>query len=472
MNISNEKIPNKNNEKKSCLLISIIIASIILLFIVPPLGIILISIVIIYLLLTKKKRISKKKIKNLEENIKILQKDNEALNKKLKHAALSKEQSKYFDLDEKIKILEKEYAELNNKKNLLNKEIITTEDNLNMQSFGFYETKYNFETSEEYKMRLEIIRKSQKEMIKKRVASAHSLDWRIQNDKKKGRKFILDTIKLSLRAFNNECDNIIAKVKYNNINIAKTRINKIFNDINSLTDMQKVFITEQYLKLKLDELELKYEYECKLQEEKQKQQEEKERLKEEAKVRKELELAKKKIEKEEQHFVNAITELKAKVDSSSDKEKENLLKKLKELEDKLNTIEEAKKDIENRELNNKAGYVYIISNIGSFGEDVYKIGMTRRLDPMERVKELGGASVPFTFDVHAMIFTEDAPKLESKLHERFRYSEVNKVNHRKEFFKAKLDIIEKVIKEEFDKPVDFIKIAKAEEYKKSMLINI
>ena len=97
-------------------------------------------------------------------------------------------------------------------------------------------------------------------------------------------------------------------------------------------------------------------------------------------------------------------------------------------------------------MNNKAGYVYIISNIGSFGENVYKIGMTRRLEPMERIKELGGASVPFTFDVHAMVFTEDAPKLESKLHEIFRDKEVNKVNHRKEFFKVDLSEIERVIK--------------------------
>ncbi|HFM9310345.1 TPA: GIY-YIG nuclease family protein, partial [Enterococcus faecium] len=120
------------------------------------------------------------------------------------------------------------------------------------------------------------------------------------------------------------------------------------------------------------------------------------------------------------------------------------------------------------ELNTRAGYVYVISNIGSFGEDIYKIGMTRRLEPMDRIKELSSASVPFEFDVHAMIFSEDAPSLETKLHNHFRKQEVNKINQRKEFFKVSLDEIEKVVLENYNGTVTFTKLAKAEQYRRSL----
>lgn len=413
----------------------------------------------------------KKTVEELNQIISNLQKDKELLNTEIEKITLTKEQIKYCDLNEKIKLLEDECIKLNNKKDLLNKEVMFIEDNITMQSFGFNSTNYNFETSQEYKEKLEDIRRYQKEMVRARNATNHSLDWTINNDRRRGRKSILDNIKLSLRAFNNECDNIISKVKYGNIHISKVRINKAFKDINSLIVTHDISITEEYLELKLQELELKYDYECKLQEEKEKQREEREKLKEEKKVRKEIANMRVKLEKEEQHFINAITELKNKINNSSKIEREKLLKKIEELQKKLREIELAKEDIYYRELNNKAGYVYIISNIGSFGKDVYKIGMTRRLDPMERIKELSSASVPFAFDVHAMIFTEDAPKLEAKLHERFRNSQINKSNNRKEFFKSNIDTIEKVVKEDFDKPVDFIKSASASEYKESLIIN-
>ena len=127
-------------------------------------------------------------------------------------------------------------------------------------------------------------------------------------------------------------------------------------------------------------------------------------------------------------------------------------------------------DIDYREANKKAGYVYIISNIGSFGKDVYKIGMTRRLEPMDRVDELGDASVPFKFDVHAMIFSDDAPKLEAALHHAFDNKKVNMINNRKEFFNVKLEEIEQVVKENHDKLVEFIKTPDAEQYRESMIL--
>lgn len=130
----------------------------------------------------------------------------------------------------------------------------------------------------------------------------------------------------------------------------------------------------------------------------------------------------------------------------------------------------ALKEVDYREANQRAGYVYIISNIGAFGENIYKIGMTRRLELEERIDELGGASVPFRFDIHAMIFSDDAPKLESALHRAFEHKRVNLVNSRKEFFNMTLAEISEVIKTNHDKTVEFLKVPPAQQFRESLLI--
>lgn len=140
------------------------------------------------------------------------------------------------------------------------------------------------------------------------------------------------------------------------------------------------------------------------------------------------------------------------------------------MQEQLNNIEEEIRKIDYREANQRAGYVYIISNIGSFGENIYKIGMTRRLEPMDRVDELGDASVPFAFDVHAMIFSDDAPALEAALHRAFDNKKVNMINTRREFFHVTLEEIEEVVKKNFDKTVEFTKIPNAEQYRESQMM--
>ncbi|GAA0115686.1 DUF4041 domain-containing protein [Clostridium senegalense] len=367
------------------------------------------------------------------------------------------------EIDSNIKNLNKEIT-------FLNESIVDLKEIELEQSFGFYEPKYGFRDSSTYKIHLDDVRAKQKKLVKQKNATSHSLDWVIEDDRKRGKEFILDTIKLTLRAFNNECDNIISKVKYNTIDRAEKRINKIYIELNSLTDMQNVSITYEYLNLKLEELYLKYEFECKLQEEKEEQQEIKERMKEEAKAAKEIEKAKEKIVKEEKHFEQAINNIHSKLEKASDKEKEKLLAKLQELEMALQNTKKNKEDIINREQNTRAGYVYVISNIGSFGEDVYKIGMTRRLEPLDRVRELSNASVPFNFDVHAMIFSDDAPTLENTLHKEFEHYSVNKINNRKEFFKVPLTKIESLVKEKHNATIEFTKIAAAEDYRKTLVI--
>ena len=146
----------------------------------------------------------------------------------------------------------------------------------------------------------------------------------------------------------------------------------------------------------------------------------------------------------------------------------DLLNKKSQLEAHLSDIDKALTDIDYRQANMRAGYVYIISNIGAFGENVYKIGMTRRLDPQDRIDELGDASVPFNFDVHAMIFSDDAPALETALHRAFEDKKLNMVNHRREFFHVTLDEIKEVVKQNFDKTVEFTDIPDAEQYRISL----
>lgn len=416
--------------------------------------------------------------KDLQQKIVTLENEITRLKNLLAETVLTQEQVKYLDLNKEIEKLNSCKEDLNSQNKELQSKIVDLRKTLiglkeieELQSFGFYKTKYGLESSELYNQKLQEIRKKQKDMIKTKTATIHNTDYLVDGDKKKGKEFILDTVKLSLRAFNNECDNIISKVKFNNVEKSSERIKKIFKEINSLTDMQRVSIKQAYLRAKIEELYLKYEYECKKQEEKEEQQAIKERMREEAKVLKELEAARKKIEKEETHFSNAIKDLNEKLEKANDKEKLTLLEKIKELENKLKEVENAKQDLSNREQNTRAGYVYVISNIGSFGENVYKIGMTRRLDPMDRVKELGGASVPFKFDVHAMIFSEDAPSLENILHKKFEKNSVNKVNLRKEFFNVSLENIRKEVLKNHNATIEFTMLAEAQEYRESLAMS-
>lgn len=276
---------------------------------------------------------------------------------------------------------------------------------------------------------------------------------------------VSDTQKLLLRAFNTECDDIISKVKYTNFDASLDRIYKSADAISKLGSIMNISVSNDYLDLKIKELRLAFEYQQKKQEEKEAQKAERAELREAAKLQKEIELQRKKIEKEQTHYQTAYEKLLKQLEATPDNA--DLIKKKAELENQLQDIEKAIQDIDYREANQKAGYVYIISNIGAFGENVYKIGMTRRLDPQDRVDELGDASVPFNFDVHAMIFSDDAPALEAALHKAFEDKKLNMVNTRREFFNVTLDEIKEVVKKNFDKTVEFIDVPDAEQYRVS-----
>lgn len=375
------------------------------------------------------------------------------------------------DLKNEISELTKEVHNAEQKKKELHNEIVVLEDEVLYQSFGFYTPKYNLENSEAYKQRLESVRNKQKEMVKNRKATIHSDDWRLDGNKQKGKAMNNNNIKLTIRSFNNECDAAISKVKFNNIQSIEKRIEKAFDALNKVNKHNKIEIKQEYFKLKKEELYLAYEYEKKKEEEREEQRRIKEQMREEQRVLQEINKIKEKLEKEETHFKQEIDKLKKKLETATGSMKELIETKIRELEEKLVLIEKDKEDVYNREQNTRAGYVYIISNIGSFGENVYKIGMTRRLEPTERIRELSGASVPFGFDIHAMIFSEDAPSLENALHKSFRRKSVNKVNHRKEFFYVTLKEIEDIVKKNHNKVVEFTKLAEAQEYRQSVMID-
>ena len=345
-------------------------------------------------------------------------------------------------------------------------ELVQLNDEVLFQSFGLYKPQYDFCNSEEYKNRLEIIRQKQKDMIRADTAVTGSADWSVNGDKRKGQKMVNDMKKLLLRAFNGECDELVSKVKYNNFDSYKKRINTSYEAISKLGKIMSVSITPTYLKFKLDELTLAFEYAQKKQEEKEAQKASREQMREEARLQKEIEEQRKKLEKEQNHYANALERIN--VQLQSDPDNSDLIAKKQELEAQALDIEKAIKDVDYREANKRAGYVYVISNIGAFGENVYKIGMTRRLDPMDRVDELGDASVPFNFDVHAMIFTDDAPTLEAALHRAFEDRKLNMVNQRREFFNVTLDEIKAVVRANYDKTVEFVDIPSAEQYRVSL----
>jgi hypothetical protein len=351
------------------------------------------------------------------------------------------------------------------------KEIIVYDEIIELESFALYLPKFKFLTSDEYKDKLESLRENQKMLVKNEQAAIGGDGWTVNGKIREGKKMIRDMKKLLLRSFNNECEYCVDNVKFNNIESYQKRINQSFETINKLGTVMRIRISDEYRKLKFDELYLAYEYQQKKQEEKEDAKRAREELREQQKLEREIKEAREKIAKERKHFTAAIKEFEERLKNTTDeKDRTLIIKNFEEVRVQYADLEKEEKVIDYREQNAKAGYVYVISNIGAFGKDVYKIGMTRRLEPMERIDELGSAAVPFSFDVHAMIFSDNAPALEAKLHEHFYNNRINKINNRKEFFKADIEEIEKVIKDNYNKVADVVKEAQAQQYRESLLV--
>ena len=322
---------------------------------------------------------------------------------------------------------------------------------------------YEHLSSEEIKNKLLILRSKQDDMVR----SGEALH--VTNTGSK--KIVSNQIKQILRCFNAECTNIIDHATIKNIDTSRSKIQRAFDVNNRIFAIDGVQLTHNYLASKLEELSTIYSYLIKVEEEKEQKRAIREQMVEDEKVRREIEREKKKINHDRQQFTQEVQRLmKYMQKTDNDVEKQLYIDKIHELEQKLRELESDEKTILERENNAKAGFVYIISNIGSFGEHVFKIGMTRRLEPMDRIAELSSASVPFPFDVHAMIFSENAPELEATLHHHFEAYKMNKVNPRKEFFRVHLEDIKQLVLERFGQTVNFIEVPNATEYQETLRI--
>lgn len=383
-------------------------------------------------------------------------------------SSIQKRQETLQDFSRKIESSTKQLDDINAAITEKKSQLLSLDDEILVEEFGLYKPHYDFANALGFKEELQKIREKQKSLIKNNMAAAGATDWQVNGSAAKGRKLVADTQKLLLRAFNTECDELISKVKYTNFDASLNRIKRSADAISKLGATMKISISPSYLKLKEKELRLAFEYQIKKQEEKEALKAARAELREAARLQKEIDEQRKKIAKEQSHYQTAYEKIIKQLEA--DPQDADLLQRKNEFENKLKDIDKAIKDIDYREANQRAGYVYVISNIGAFGENVYKIGMTRRLDPQDRVDELGDASVPFNFDVHAMIFSDDAPALEAALHKAFENRKLNMVNTRREFFNVTLDEIKEVVKNNFDKTVEFVDVPDATQYRISKKI--
>ncbi|QKE85149.1 DUF4041 domain-containing protein [Arthrobacter sp. NEB 688] len=309
----------------------------------------------------------------------------------------------------------------------LRQTVVDTEETAILQEVGVYRYRHPLDDSIAYRAELARIQDQIRSMVKRDGgAIAATTTWQVNGSAAQGRKMVNDISKLMLRAYNAEADNLVRAMKPYKLDSAKERLDKVATTIAKLGVSMSIAVSVPYHRVRLRELELTADYLEKVAEEKEREREERERLREERKVEQEIERERQRLRKEEQHFRQAIAQLHAKGDM------EGVARLQLQLEGVIGEIEAV--DFRARTLT--AGHVYVISNIGSFGEGVLKIGMTRRLEPMDRVRELGDASVPFIFDVHALYFSENAVKIEREMHQRFADRRVNRVNNRKEFFRV------------------------------------
>ena len=336
-------------------------------------------------------------------------------------------------LKESHAALSDEHARLVEEHRELEDRVVALRDTAILQEIGVYDYQHPMENSDEYKDRLKAVRDQIKASAKDgRAVTTTTSTWKVNDSEAKGRKMIKDTSKLLLRAYNNEADMLADKMRPFRLEASVSRLEKSRNAINRLgAQPMEIAISSAYHALRVKELELVADFLQKKEEEKEAAKAERARLREEAKARKELENEKKRLDKERNHYLGVLRKLQQQGDDSASKAAE-----MTELKEKLEELDVSMESVEQRVANVRAGHVYVISNVGSLGERMVKIGMTRRLDPMDRVKELGDASVPFGYDLHAMIFSEDAVDLEKRLHDRFARQRVNLVNLRREFFYA------------------------------------
>ena len=380
---------------------------------------------------------------------------------KAKHSAFVTQcQEERIALEEQYRTASRTYEELKSEVGLL-------EENLEDISFGLYEPHFEFDTVEDYKLELKATRDRQRELIRSGLAASCSTEWSVGNSRVEGKKMEKQYTKLLLRAFNGECDAAVANVSWNNAPKMEQRMKKAFEAINKLGGIMNMSISSAYLQEKLNDVRLTHEHREKKYREREEQRELRQQMREEEKAERDIEQARAEAEREELRNQEALEKAHEKAAKATGQQLEKLTEQIASLERKVGEAHDRKEKAVARAQLTKSGFVYVVSNVGSFGERVVKIGMTRRMEPMDRVKELGDASVPFPFDLHVMMFSNNAPDLEQSLHAHFEDRRLNLVNRRKEFYRdVDLDEVENFIKAR-GVTAQFVKLATAREYRET-----
>jgi len=333
-------------------------------------------------------------------------------------------------------------------------------DELLFQDAGVFRYHHPLENSETYKRELDRVQDAMKQMIRDKTAVTGSSNFTFNGSSREGGKMVADWCKLMLRSYNAEAENSLRVMKAGSIDAAKKRLARAAEAIEKLGKMLSIQINDHYEKLRLLELELTADYLQKKQEEKENERAERERLRDEAKAQAEFRRELEKLDKERKHLENVR---KALLDKGE-------VEAARELESELDKVVAGIEGVHQREANIRAGYVYVISNLGAFGPKMVKIGMTRRLHPEERVLELGDASVPFRYDTHILYYSHDAVSLETALHRELTARRVNQVNMRREFFYATPEEVRELLKKHAGQVLEYVLEPEAAEFRQSVQV--
>ncbi len=319
---------------------------------------------------------------------------------------------------------QQDLSEVRNRLTEAQAQIVVTEDAALLQQVGVYDYRHPLQDAVAYRTRLDSLRAEIKEMVRAGQAVRSVSQWTVNGSQREGRKMVRDFSKLMLRAYNAEADQAVRTMRPYRVGPLVDRLYKTRETIAKLGATMQIRIADGYHDARVRELTLTADYLQKKDEEKEAQREARARQREEERAQREFDREREKLDKEHDHVQTALRRLRERGDPQG----------VLDLESRLADIESALRSVEARAANIRTGYVYVISNVGAFGEHMVKIGLTRRLEPLDRIYELSGASVPFRFDVHALIFSDDAVGLETKLHQHFADRRVNQVNTRREFF--------------------------------------
>ncbi len=354
--------------------------------------------------------------------------------------------------------LRQDVAALEARSAALRAEVVVTEDLLALQEAGVYTYSHPLDDSVAYKAALADLRDRTRAMNRKDGGAVQATTaFTMNGSLAEGRKMVGEFSKLLLRAYNNEADNLVRGMKPYKLASSRDRLDKTRGTVEKLGRSMDIRVSHAYHRLRLRELELTADHLDKVAQEKEREREEKARMREERQAQAELDRERGRLEKERTHYENALSALRAKGDEEA----------VQRLQERIDGVAQAMEDVDQRAANVRAGYVYVISNLGSFGERVVKVGMTRRLEPMDRVRELGDASVPFNFDVHALHFSDDAVGVEAEMHRRLADRRVNRVNQRREFFYATPSEVRDLLSEVAGDLLRYEETAEAAEYRQS-----